>query len=1502
MVNRKTHSSYLAVVGLALAVSTGAANATCNAPVGSSITCTGGPTATVTIVGNSNSTATNTVDASPYPSALTVSGAPGGATVATVTLTLNGYSAAGPSTGDGSADVGILLADPGTKNLQIMRCMGRGTDTQGPSNITIADGGTAIPACDGTTPPRGDWAPANPSTWAPTAYSGRNNASPTYTPGPAIGASAAPLGSGTLTNTFQGEPVNGTWNLYLADDGIQGGASITFSSWSITITYNTVAKSTSTTTLSPNPSTAFTSGASSSVTLTATVTSGATGTVTFQDGSTNLTCSGGNPATISGTQATCVTTFSSEGIHALSANYNGDSAFFGSTGNANVFIENHPTNPVTNRFCNSGTISSNGQSNDGFSNTTPYPSVINVTGITNSVSTVSLILSSLSSTGGGDMHMLLEAPSGQAFDFWSNITNIGSGLYSIVDGSTALPNNAPSPGTFGPAAYGPAPDLFTPGPPAPAPQLPGSFVYAEPVGTSSFETAFLGATSNGAWSLYLYDASGAGLSTTLAGWCLNITPASGTSTATSVTSSKTFAALGQSVTFTATVTGGGGVNAGTVTFTENGSPVVGQSPANPVAVSAGVASMSTSSLPEGDHTITATYSDSPTDTFNNSFGTINMRVDKTTSTPTLNGSTWSYCNTGAVLIPPGAVTTTDIGPAQPNPSNIFVTNLPGTISSVSLTLEGIHLPDGADILESLLVGPNGGNPPLTAQTLDFFSLAGTSTGPFGPENITFEDSAPALICSSSTAPAATQGATSCPGSRTAYTASLFYSLPTALHFATPAGSSTFASAYQNSIPNGTWSLYFDQISHATGGGLNGGWCANFIENPVTGAGNTAHVGPAPSNHMRQGGTGTVTFSLLNNGDSNNLGSTGDPDQTVAHAMTVTGTLPAGLTLGAVPTGTPWNCTANTTTQVTCTDLSAIAAGSSYPLLSLPVNVAGNAPASVTVSGFTFSGAGMSAGTFSSDTITIDPAPILAISKGHTGTFTQGSTATWTLQVSNNSGSAAGQTNGSTVTVSDTLPTGYTLSSGTGTNWTCSGASTVTCTTSAVVAGNGGSFPLITLTVNVPANSATSVSNIANVFGGGDLIHTDLTHAAASNTDTVTVVQVPASLLISAGQTQSTAVGSAFATQLAVTVKDAGGAVIQNYSPVVFTAAAGGGGQSGTFDNATGTKSVAANTSGVANAGTFTANSIAGAYTVGVTAGSATATFNLTNTSSTATVTNVTSTTANGTYGVNAMINVTVSFSRAVTVTGTPLFALNSGGTASYSSGTGTANLSFLYTVGAGQNSSHLDATSTTSLTLNGGTIQDSSSTPAVLTLPAPGATGSLGANKNIVIDTTAPTVVSYSVDFGAQTYNLVGASRTAHLPWSVAGVTVVFSKPIASASAASLGGISATGLSGVGTNTLTWTFSAITNATLSTTLAGSGPNAIKDAAGNALAGGAGFTQAFSVLYADFNGDGVVNASDLTLVNNARLAPYNIFADINGDGVVNATDVNIVRTRIGTSQL
>ena len=126
-----------------------------------------------------------------------------------------------------------------------------------------------------------------------------------------------------------------------------------------------------------------------------------------------------------------------------------------------------------------------------------------------------------------------------------------------------------------------------------------------------------------------------------------------------------------------------------------------------------------------------------------------------------------------------------------------------------------------------------------------------------------------------------------------------------------------------------------------------------------------------------------------------------------------------------------------------------------------------------------------------------------------------------------------------------------------------------------------------------------------------------------------------------------------------------------------------------------------------------------------------------------TVTGVSSTTADGAYKAGSSVSITVTFSASVTVTGAPTLALNSGGTATYASGSPGTTLTFSYTVGATQNSADLDYSATTSLALAGGTINATSGgTAATLTLPAPGAAGSLGNNKAIVIDTTRPTVSS----------------------------------------------------------------------------------------------------------------------------------------------------------------
>ncbi|MGJ4744905.1 Calx-beta domain-containing protein [Leptospira sp. SA-E8] len=123
------------------------------------------------------------------------------------------------------------------------------------------------------------------------------------------------------------------------------------------------------------------------------------------------------------------------------------------------------------------------------------------------------------------------------------------------------------------------------------------------------------------------------------------------------------------------------------------------------------------------------------------------------------------------------------------------------------------------------------------------------------------------------------------------------------------------------------------------------------------------------------------------------------------------------------------------------------------------------------------------------------------------------------------------------------------------------------------------------------------------------------------------------------------------------------------------------------------------------------------------------------------ITNVTATTANGTYGIGAAISIQVVFDEPVNVTGTPNLVLETGSvdnSATYVSGSGSSTLVFQYTVTSGDTNGDLDYVASTSL--SSGTIQDLVGNSAVLTLPNPGASGSLAANKALVIDTSAATI------------------------------------------------------------------------------------------------------------------------------------------------------------------
>lgn len=124
-----------------------------------------------------------------------------------------------------------------------------------------------------------------------------------------------------------------------------------------------------------------------------------------------------------------------------------------------------------------------------------------------------------------------------------------------------------------------------------------------------------------------------------------------------------------------------------------------------------------------------------------------------------------------------------------------------------------------------------------------------------------------------------------------------------------------------------------------------------------------------------------------------------------------------------------------------------------------------------------------------------------------------------------------------------------------------------------------------------------------------------------------------------------------------------------------------------------------------------------------------------------TVSEVKSATPDGSYKSEESISIQVVFTDTVFVTGTPQLTLETGtndADVNYTSGSGSDTLTFTYTIASGHTSSDLDYKATNSL--NGGTIKDSAGNLAILTLPSPGATGSLGANKAIVVDTTAPVI------------------------------------------------------------------------------------------------------------------------------------------------------------------
>jgi len=423
----------------------------------------------------STSPATATV----YPSHITVSGLAG--TISKVSLTLSNITIDRPD------DLEVLLVAP--NGAHFIPLSDAGGIAGGLNNVTLVlDDSAGIAVQDSTAPTAGTYVP---SSYGPSAF-------PTPAPAGPYN-SAAPQGSSTFANIFNGLGPNGTWSLYVQDDVAGGGGSIS-GGWGLA--FNTTSDQATTTAVS---SSATPSLFGSNVTFTATVENSAnsspvtSGTVTFREGTTVL----GGPISLDGSgQAGFSTTALSEGSHIIAATYNGAPGLFNTSLGTVTQRVDRVTEILGNIFRDPGAII---VQQTGALTADVYPSRILVTNAGASLNKISLTISNLNLPDPDDLELLLVGPQGQNFVLMTDSGGTASAANDVTltfsdDAASAIPDNGPlATGAFKPTSVNVTPASF----PSPAPG--GPYTHPAPFGSATFASVFGGTNPNGYWSLYVMD-------------------------------------------------------------------------------------------------------------------------------------------------------------------------------------------------------------------------------------------------------------------------------------------------------------------------------------------------------------------------------------------------------------------------------------------------------------------------------------------------------------------------------------------------------------------------------------------------------------------------------------------------------------------------------------------------------------------------------------------------------------------------------------------------------------------------------------------------------------------------------------------------------------------------------------------------------------------------------------------------------------------------------------
>ncbi|MDO9408551.1 hypothetical protein [Patulibacter sp.] len=269
------------------------------------------------------------------------------------------------------------------------------------------------------------------------------------------------------------------------------------------------------------------------------------------------------------------------------------------------------------------------------------------------------------------------------------------------------------------------------------------------------------------------------------------------------------------------------------------------------------------------------------------------------------------------------------------------------------------------------------------------------------------------------------------------------------------------------------------------------YASQSLGTPLTAQSTVASTVRTPDLTLTKVGQGTITrgrpytyrVTARNDGDARTQGT-----------VTVTDTLPAGLTAGTnAASGTGWTCT-NTSTTFTCTRADTLAAGAAYPGIDVVVNVASDAPATVAN---TAAVSGGGDGDPSNNTATATNGPVssadLAVQKTASATTAPvGGTVSYALRVTNTGPSRSA---GSVVT--DALPAGLTYVSSTVGCAGTAASSTVTCTVGALASGATADF---TVVAKPAAGTAGSTLRNTATVAGTDPDPTDANNSSAVSVD------------------------------------------------------------------------------------------------------------------------------------------------------------------------------------------------------------------------------------------------------------------------------------------------------------------------------------------------------------------------------------------------------------------